>query len=93
MIFRYLILICLICHSIIFAEQVFTANRIKIVTINQKYRVLINYTHLELQEYQEAFLDFNTLKEAQEAFEKLKKGECFRIGGKVRPCKNTLDKY
>jgi hypothetical protein len=93
MIFRYLFLICLICSSVIFAEQVFTANRVRIVPLNGKYRVIIAYTHLELQEYQEASLDFNTLKEAQDAFEKLKKGECFRIGGKVRPCKNTLDKY
>ncbi len=93
MIFRCLFMICLIYSSVIFAEQVFTANRVRIVPLHGKYRVIIAYTHLELQEYQEASLDFNTLREAQDAFDKLKKGECFRIGGKVQPCKNTLNKY
>jgi hypothetical protein len=59
----------------------FNANFVDIVkTFGGKYRVIIKYTHVELGEYREAFIDFEKKEEAIKAFEDLARGADFFLG-------------
>lgn len=59
----------------------FNANFVDIVkTFGGKYRVIIKYTHVELGEYREAFIDFDKKADAIKAFEDLARGADFFLG-------------
>ena len=59
----------------------FNANFVDIVkTFGGKYRVIIKYTHVEIGEYREAFIDFEKKEEAIKAFEDLARGADFFLG-------------
>lgn len=59
----------------------FTANWVDIQRLNNgKIRVIIKYTNLGIGEYREAFVDFDSKKEAIEVFQKLAKGATFYWG-------------
>lgn len=59
----------------------FTANWVDIMILhNGKYRVIIKYTNLKIGEYREAYVDFDSKKEAIEVFQKLALGADFYWG-------------
>jgi hypothetical protein len=59
----------------------FTADTVDIKRLpNGKYRVFINYTHLQIGEYRQAHIDFAEKKKAIEAFNKLVRGAEFFSG-------------
>lgn len=59
----------------------FNANFVDIVkTFGRKYRVIIKYTHVELGEYREAHIDFDSKEEAIKAFQDLANGADFFLG-------------
>lgn len=59
----------------------FNANFVDIVkTFGGKYRVIIKYTHVEVGEYREAFIDFKNKEEAIKAFQDLARGADFFLG-------------
>jgi hypothetical protein len=59
----------------------FNANFVDIVkTFGGKYRVVIKYTHVELGEYREAFVDFEKKDEAIKIFQDLARGADFFLG-------------
>jgi hypothetical protein len=59
----------------------FSANWVDIMILhNGKYRVIIKYTNLKIGEYREAYVDFESKKEAIEVFQKLALGADFYWG-------------
>ncbi|MEY4066497.1 MAG: hypothetical protein RIR26_2705 [Pseudomonadota bacterium] len=59
----------------------FNANYVDIVKTNsRKYRVIIKYTHVEIGEYREAFIDFDDKTAAIKAFQDLARGADFFLG-------------
>lgn len=59
----------------------FNANYVDIVKTNgRKYRVIIKYTHIEVGEYREAFIDFDDKDAAIKAFQDLVRGADFFLG-------------
>jgi hypothetical protein len=73
-------LLTLILSSSAFGEG-FNANFVRIQrTLSGMYRVTIRYSHLEVGEYRESFVEYKTKKEAEGLYEKLKNGADFRQG-------------
>lgn len=67
-------------HNISYSDG-FTANWVDIMILhNGKYRVIIKYTNLKISEYREAYVDFESKKEAIEVFQKLALGADFYWG-------------
>lgn len=64
----------------------FNANFVDIVkTFGGKYRVVIKYTHVELGEYREAFVDFEKKDEAIKIFQDLARGaDFFWVTSRIR---------
>ncbi|MBX9702952.1 MAG: hypothetical protein K2X39_02240 [Silvanigrellaceae bacterium] len=59
----------------------FNANWVDIVRLNNgKYRVIIKYTHVEIGEFREAHVDFDSKEKAIDIFQKLAKGADFFFG-------------
>jgi hypothetical protein len=60
----------------------FTANYVNITfePASKKYRVEVEYTHIEVGEYRKAFAEFSDKKEALLVLEKIAKGAHFFIG-------------
>jgi len=59
----------------------FSANWVDIMILpNGKYRIIIKYTNLRVGEYREAYVDFESKKEAIEVFQKLALGADFYWG-------------
>ncbi len=59
----------------------FSANWVDIMILhNGKYRVIIKYTNVQIGEYREAYVDFESKKEAIEVFQKLALGADFYWG-------------
>ena len=60
----------------------FNANRVRIayVPASGKYRVTIEYTHIEVGEYREAFAEFETKEAAIAAYQQLAQGADFFLG-------------
>ncbi|KAB8030685.1 hypothetical protein [Fluviispira multicolorata] len=72
--------ISIIISPKIYAEG-FSANWVDIMILhNGKYRVIIKYTNLKIGEYREAYVDFESKKEAIEVFQKLALGADFYWG-------------
>lgn len=78
MLIRFLVIFAIFNHSI---ANSFSANWVDITHLyNGKYRVIIKYTNLKIGEYREAFIDFESKKEAIEIFQKLALGADFYWG-------------
>lgn len=59
----------------------FNANRVQIMRLlNGTYRVVIQYTHVEVGEYREAHVDFEKKDEAIKAYQDLVQGADFFLG-------------
>lgn len=59
----------------------FNANWVHILRVdNGKYRVIIRYTHNEIGEYREAYVDFDKKEEAIKAYQDLAGGADFFLG-------------
>jgi hypothetical protein len=59
----------------------FNANRVRIMrTLSGKHRVIIRYSHVEIGEYREAHVDFDTEVEAIAAYQQLAQGADFFLG-------------
>ena len=78
---KLFILISLFSYSPMSFSEGFTANWVDIQHLNNgKYRVIINYTNLEIGEYRQAYVDFIKKKEAIDVFQKLAQGATFYWG-------------
>lgn len=59
----------------------FNANKVQITRLeNGKYRVIINYTHVEVGEYRQAYADFDKKKDAMKAYQDIANGADFFLG-------------
>jgi hypothetical protein len=59
----------------------FNANRVRITRIPAgKYRVIIAYSHVEVGEYREAHVDFDSKDEAVATYQQLVQGADFFLG-------------
>jgi hypothetical protein len=75
-----ILIIIFFFDSQVYAEG-FSANWVDIMILrNGKYRVIIKYTNLRIGEYREAYVDFESKKEAIEVFQKLALGADFYWG-------------
>ncbi|WP_397601479.1 hypothetical protein [Silvanigrella sp.] len=83
---KSLIIIAILIINSIFIDNIsqaegFTANWVDIMILhNGKYRVIIKYTNLRIGEYREAYVDFESKKEAIAVFQKLALGADFYWG-------------
>ncbi|APJ02636.1 hypothetical protein [Silvanigrella aquatica] len=81
---KILLLFCVFL-GILFADNIyatgFSANWVDIMILhNGKYRVIIKYINLNIGEYREAYVDFESKKEAIQVFQKLALGADFYWG-------------
>ncbi|WP_158998970.1 hypothetical protein [Pigmentibacter ruber] len=82
---KYVYLLIIILFNLIYYpfsySGGFSANWVDIMILhNGKYRVIIKYTNLNIGEYREAYVDFESKKEAIEVFQKLALGADFYWG-------------
>ncbi|WP_338636472.1 hypothetical protein [Spirobacillus cienkowskii] len=77
---KFFITLLSLCCTNAYAKG-FSANWVDIMILhNGKYRVIIKYTNLRVGEYREAYVDFESKKEAIEVFQKLALGADFYWG-------------
>ena len=83
---KLIIFIVILIINFIFINNIshpdgYSANWVDIMILhNGKYRVIIKYTNLKIGEYREAYVDFDSKKEAIEVFQKLALGADFYWG-------------